>query len=143
MESRDEMTKWPSKSQESLGNRFTRLHGFCAAGLLIAFMGLVLFCCLMNWRAIGHNLPLVIRATLGTVTGPFDGPIARPCPGAAWMATWWCLPVCGSALVLAFVCQFVPLPFRRGAYAFRILTWFFGWFVWLCGAIPSLLNAID
>ena len=125
------------------GNNFTRLHGFIAGGLLAAFMALVLFCCLMNWRAIGHDLPLVLRATLATVTGPFDGPIARPGDGAAWMATRWCLPACAFFLVLAVLCQVAPLPFRRGAIAFRVGTWTVGLFVLLSGAVPSLLNAID
>ena len=126
-----------------LRNNFTRAHGFVAGGLLAAFMSLVLFFCLMNWRAIGHNSALVLRAMLATVTGPFDGTIARPGDGAAWMAVWFCLPMCASFLVLAILCQIVPLPFRRGAFAFRIGTWGLGWFVWFAGAIPSLLNAID
>ena len=124
-------------------NNFTRVHGFVAGGLLAAFRALVLFCCLMNWRAIGHDLPLVLRATLATVTGPFDGTIARPGDGAAWVAALWCLPACASLLVLAALCQVVPLPFRRGAFAFRIGTWAIGLFVWFAGAVPSLLNAID
>ena len=106
-------------------------------------MALVLFFCLMNWRAIGHNLPLVIRATLATVTGPFDGTIARPGDGAAWMAVRFCLPACASFLALAVLGQVVPLPFSRGAFAFRIVTWTIGLFVWLAGAVPSLLNTID
>ena len=127
-----------------LGNNFTRAHGFVAGGLLAAFMALVLFCCLMNWRAIGHDLPLVVRATLATVSGPFDGVIARPSDtGAAWMAVRWCLPACASFLVLAALCQVVPLPFRRGAFAFRIGTWSIGLVVWFAGAVPSLMNAID
>src|SRR5579872_4570212 len=126
-----------------LGNNFTRAHRIVAGGLLAAFMAFVLFVCLMNWRAIGHDLPLVVKATLATATGPFDGTIARPGDGAAWMAARWCLPVCGSFLVLAFLCQVIPLPFRRGAFGFRISTWSVGLCVWLSGAIPSLLNAID
>ena len=124
-------------------NNFTRVHGFVAAGLLAMVMAFVLFCCLMNWRAIGHDLPLVLKATLATVTGPFDGTIARPGDGAAWMAARWCLPACATFLVLAIACQVVPLPFRRGAFAVRIGTWAIGLFVWLLGAVPSLLNAID
>jgi hypothetical protein len=127
-----------------LKNNFTRLHGYIAAGLLAAFMALVLFFCLMNWRAIHHDLPLVVRATLATVTGPFDGVIARPSDtGAAWMAARFCLPACASFLALAVLGQIVPLPFRRGAFVFRIGTWTIGVFVWLAGAVPSLLNAID
>jgi hypothetical protein len=125
------------------GNNFTRLHGYIAGGLLAAFMAFVLFCCLMNWRATGHDLPLVLRATLATVTGPFDGAIARPSDGAAWAAARWCLPVCAFFLVLAVLCQVIPLPFRRDAFAFRIGTWTIGLFVWLLGAVFSLLNAIN
>ncbi len=112
-----------------LGNNFTRLHGFIAGGFLAAFMALVLLCCLMNWRAMSHDLPLVLRATLATVTGPFDGTIARPGVGAAWIAARWWLPACASFFGLAALCQVVPLPFRRGAFAFRIGTWTIGWFV--------------
>lgn len=125
-----------------LENNFTRAHGFVAGGLLAAFMAFVLFCCLMNWEAIGRDLPLVLRATVATVTGPFVGTLARPGDGAAWAAARWCLPACASFLVLAVLCQVVPLPFRRGAFAFRIGTWTIGLFVWLSGAVPSLLNAI-
>ena len=125
------------------GNNFTRLHGIIAGRLLAAFMAFVLFLCLMNLRATGYDYMLLIRATLATVTGPFDGVIARPSDGAAWMAAWFCLPACASFLALAVLCQGVPLPFRRGAFAFRIGTWTIGLFVWLSGAVPSLLNAID
>jgi hypothetical protein len=45
--------------------------------------------------------------------------------------------------VLAALCQVIPLPFRRGAFAFRIGTWTIGLLVWFAGAIPSLLNAIE
>ena len=123
-------------------NNFTRLHGLIAGRLLLAFMAFVLFVCLMNLRATGYDYLLLIRATLATVTGPFDGVIARPGPGAAWMAVWWCLPTCACFLVLALLCQLIPLPFRRGAFAFRIGTWTIGLFIWLAGGIPSLLNAI-
>ena len=125
-----------------LGNNFTRAHRFVAGGLLAAFMAFVLFCCLMNWEAIGHDLPLVLRATLATVTGPFVGAIARPGDGAAWAAAQWCLPACTYFLVLAVLCQVVPLPIRRGAFAFRIATWTIGLSGWFLGAVPSLLNAI-
>jgi hypothetical protein len=124
-------------------NNFTRVLGFVAVGLLAAFMALVLSCCLMNWRAIGYDLPLVLRATLATVTGPFDGTIARPGDAAAWMVARWCLPVCVSFLVLAVLCQVGTLPFRRGAFTFRIATWAIGLFVWLSGAVLSMLNAIN
>ncbi|HLH54364.1 MAG TPA: hypothetical protein VKY92_12190 [Verrucomicrobiae bacterium] len=124
------------------GNNFTRVHAFVAGGLLAAFMALVLFGCLMGWEHI-RDLPLVLRATLAVVTGPFDGPIARPGDWAAWMAARWCLPVCASFLVLGALCQLIPLPFRRGAFAFRIGTWTVGWFLWLAGAILSLMNALD
>ena len=124
-------------------NNFTRVHAFVAGGLLAAFMAFVLFICLENWRAIGQDVPIVVRATLATVTGPFDGTIARPGDGAAWIAARWCLPVCAPSLLLAVLCQFTALPFRRGAYAFRIGTWTVGCFIWLAGAIPSLMNALD
>lgn len=124
-------------------NNFTRVHGIVAAGLLAAFTTLVLFFCLMNWRAIGHDLPLVLRATLATVTGPFDGTIARPGDRAAWVAARWCLPACAALLVFAVLCQVVSLPFPRSTFAFRIGMWTIGLFVWLSGAIFSLLNAIN
>ena len=125
-------------------NKFTSLHGFIAGGLLAAFMAFVLFICLMNWRAIGHDFFLVVRATLATVTGPFDGVIARPSDsGAAWMAVRFCLPACASLLVLAALSQIIPLSLRRGASAFRMATWTIGLFAWFAGAIPSLINAID
>lgn len=123
-------------------NNFTRLHGYIAGGLTAAFMALVLFFCLMNWRAIHQDLFLVVRATLATITGPFDGVIARPGDSAAWMATKAFLPVCGSLLIVSVLSQILPLPFRRGAFALRIAIWSIGWFVWLAGGIPSLVNAI-
>lgn len=106
-------------------------------------MAFVLYCCLMNWRAIGHDYFLVVRATLATVAGPFDGVIARPGDGAAWMAAWWCLPACASIFVLAGLCQVVPLPHGRGAFAFRIGAWTLGLVAWFGSAVPSLINAID
>ena len=130
------------RKKSSFGNDFTRVHAVVSGGLLAAFMAFVLFVCLIGWTHI-RDLPLVLRATLATVTGPFDGAIARPGDEAAWMAARWCLPVCASFLLLGALCQLIPLPLRRGAFAFRIGTWSVGWFVWLVGAILSLMNALE
>ena len=123
-------------------NNFTRLHGYVAGGLLAVFVLLALWCCLIvsvPKQSSGHT----VVVTLAILSGPFAGAIASPNEPFCWTTAWFLLPVCAPFLLTAVLCQVLPLPFRRGALAFRVVTWIIGLVVWFGAAIISLLNAFD
>jgi hypothetical protein len=50
--------------------------------------------------------------------------------------------ICGPVLALGLIAQVVPLPFRRGQQAVRLVLWTLGWFVWLFGGHVSCIHAL-
>ena len=69
--------------------------------------------------------------TLATITGPFVGPIARHGQSCCLKFALVLAAICGPVLALGLIAQVVPLPFRRGQQALRLVLWTLGWFVWL------------
>jgi hypothetical protein len=125
-----------------LFRNFTRIHGYVTGGVLAVFFLLSILCCLfasVPRQSAGHT----IVVTLGIVTGPFAGGLARSEEPDRWGTARLLLPFSAPFLAVALLCQVLPLPFQRGATAFRVVTWFIGLVVWLGAAILSLLNAYD
>jgi hypothetical protein len=129
-------------SMPRFSNNLTRLHGYVAGGLLAVFMALTLFFCLMGWKP-NPGAGRIAAATLATLAGPFTGAIARPDEPFCWTTARSLLPTSAGFLLMAALCQVLPLPFRRGALAFRVVAWIIGLVVWFGASIISLLNAID
>lgn len=121
--------------------RSLRARGWVLLGLLVPFATL-------TYLAVGSGSPNdlrdrpVVLATLGTITGPFVGAIARNGQGCCLAASISLAVVCGPVLALGLLAQVVPLPFRRGRGGVRLALWAVGWLVWLAGGIVSLGHAL-
>jgi len=125
-----------------LFENFTRIHGYVTGGLLAIFVLLSVLCCLVESvprQSVGHT----VVVTLGILSGPFAGGLARPEEPDPWGTARLLFPYSAPFLVFALLCQVLPLPFKRGATTFRVVTWFIGLVVWLGAAILALLNAYD
>ena len=44
-------------------------------------------------------------------------------------------------LALGLIAQVVPLPFRRGQRAVRLMLWTLGWLLWLFSGLISFMHA--
>jgi hypothetical protein len=84
----------------------------------------------------------VILTTLGTITGPFTGAIARNGQSCCLDVSLKLAAICGPILALGVVAQFVPLPSRRGEEVLRLGFWTLGWSAWLLGAVASFPHAL-
>lgn len=78
-----------------------------------------------------------VAATIGTVTGPLTGAIARGLQDGCLRFSLSLLPYCAAFLVGGLVLQGIPkipMPIRLAAWCIGLLGWF-------GGAVLSLLNA--
>jgi hypothetical protein len=126
----------------NLRDSFTKIHGLIALGLLVVFAALTLFACLDGSESDLRERHIA-SATLGAFSGPFTGALARPSQSSCWRCGWLLLPYCAGSLLAGFICQMIPLPFRRGASALRIGAWTFGLLGWFGGGTLSLLYAFS
>lgn len=134
-------TDFASLGPPKLPPHSSRARWYILLGLLVQFMA-------VTYLAVSSGSPGDVRdrpvalTTLATLTGPFVGPIARHgqscCLGFAMSLAL----VCGPVLVLGLVAQVVPLPFRRGRQAVRLVLWTLGWFVWLASGPASFAHAL-
>jgi hypothetical protein len=118
---------------------FSRTHWFVVSGLLLVFTGLTLAACL-DGSASDLRERHILAATMGTITGPFTGAIARPSQSSCLRCGWELLPYCGGILAAAFCLQMFPSFLRRGA---RLSCWVLGWLAWFGGGVLSLMYAFS
>lgn len=52
-------------------------------------------------------------ATIGALSGPFTGAIARHVQSCCWQNSVTLLPYCASFLGAGIACQIIPLPFQH------------------------------
>ena len=111
------------------------------------FLGLLLPFSLLSYQAVNsapgdpNDRPATLAA-LATITGPFVGAIARHGQSCCLNFSLGVALFCGPVLALGLSAQGIPLPFRRGEQAVRLVFWTLGWFVWLAGAPVSFLHAL-
>ena len=122
--------------------RLTQIHLYSFLGAYVAFAGLTLFTLSRqsqgdwqsNWNA---------AATLGAVSGPMTGAIARRFQSCCLEFSMHLLPWCAGFLIGAFMLQVVPIPFPGIEKPLRRLSWFVGVFVWFGGGFLSFLHAFS
>jgi len=85
----------------------------------------------------------VALTTLATITGPFIGAIARDGQSCCLAFSLWLAAVTGPVLAVGLIAQVVPLPFRRGQRAVRLVLWTLGWLAWLLSGPISFLHAFS
>ena len=123
--------------------RITRTHLGVLAGLLVAF-SLLTFLATDALLDEGPDHALhVALATLGTITGPMTGAIARSghsgCLDFSLLLLAWCAPALAAGVGL----QFLGGPGGRFARALRMGAWAAAWFAWFGGGIVSLGHALE
>jgi hypothetical protein len=112
------------------------------------FLGLLVPFTALTYLAVSSGSPGDVRdrpatlTTLATITGPFTGAIARNGQSCCLQCSLWLAAICGPVLALGLIAQVVPLPFRRGRQAVRLVLWTLGWFVWLFGGHVSFMHAL-
>ena len=122
-------------------NRPSRARWYILLGLLVPFTALTYLAVSSGSPGDVHDRPVALT-TLATITGPFIGAIARHGQSCCLQFSLWLAAICGPVLALGLVAQVVPLPFRRGQQAVRLVLWTLGWFVWLFSGHVSFMHAL-
>src|SRR3954454_7333232 len=123
----------PPKSRQSRARWSTFL------GLLTPFTALTYLAVSSGSPGDVHDRPVTLT-TLATITGPFTGAIARHGQSCCLQFSLWLAAICGPVLALGLIARVVPLPFRRGQHAVRLVLWTLGWFVWLFSCHVSFIH---
>ena len=84
-----------------------------------------------------------MATTLGAVTGPFTGAIARQVQSCCVQFYFLLLPYCSACLFIGFAFQLVPFPVGRIERPARIVTWALGLLGWFGGGVLSLGHALS
>ncbi len=90
-----------------------------------------------------EHLGRVVRATIGTITGPLTGAIARDFQRCCTRFSLTVMIYCAPALVIGVAAQFVRLRRTRLAATIRWAFWILGWLVWFLGGIFSFAHALS
>ncbi len=110
-------------------------------GLLAPFTALTYLAVCSGSPGDVHDRPVTLT-TLATIMGPFTGAIARHGQSCCLQFSLRLAAICGPVLALGLIAQVVPLPFRRGRQAVRLVLWTLGWFVWLFSGHVSFMHAL-
>lgn len=111
-------------------------------GFYVVFATLT-FLALMAGSESDRRENLIVAATVGAVTGPFTGAIARHFQSCCWQFSLSLFPYCALLLGGGVVCQVIPLPFRRGERIVRLALWCLGLLGWFGGVLISFGHALS
>jgi len=128
----------------TLQDSFTRTHGFIVLGFLATFTAFTLYVCCFQGSKSDLRERHITAATLGVLSGPFTGALARPGQSDCVEFGWKLFPYCGGLLAVACGVQFVRFPFPRDdAELIRLVSWLIGCLSWFGGGVLSLLYAFS
>src|SRR6267378_6276699 len=91
---------------------FGRVHLYIFLGFYLAFAALTFFALHAGSESDRRENPIA-AATLGSVSGPFTGAIARHFQSCCWQFSLAVFPYCAAILGVGLLVQLVPLPFRQ------------------------------
>lgn len=121
---------------------FSRAHLYAFLGFYLAFAVLTFF--VLNSGSVSDRRENAIAAaTIGVVSGPFTGAIARHFQSCCLQFSLSILPWCALFLGVGVLFQIVPLPFQRFARTTRMTLWCLGLLGWFGGALVSFLHALS
>jgi hypothetical protein len=123
-------------------DRFDQAHLRVFLGFYAVFAVLT-FLILSTGSASDRRENQVVGATLGVVSGPFTGAIARNLQSCCWRFSLAVFPYCALFLGVGLLAQIVPLPFRRFERALRLSLWGLGLLGWFGGALVSFAHALS
>jgi hypothetical protein len=121
---------------------FGRVHLYIFLGFYLAFAALTFFALHAGSESDRRENPIA-AATLGSVSGPFTGAIARHFQSCCWQFSLAVFPYCALFLGAGLLCQIIPLPFQRFEHTVRLTIWCIGLFGWFGGALVSLAHALS
>src|SRR5436305_14302722 len=122
--------------------QFNRKHLYIFLGLYLVFAGFTFFVLSQqsasDWRGNWN-----VAATVGSVSGPFTGAIARHFQSCCWQFSVTLFPYCALFLGVGVLAQIVPLPFQRFEHTVRLTFWCIGLVGWFGGALVSFAHALS
>jgi hypothetical protein len=121
---------------------FNRKHGYVFLGFYLAFACLTLFVLsrqpASDWRD-NWNM----AATVGSLSGPFTGAIARHFQSCCWQFSVSLFPYCAVFLLGGFAFQLVPIPWQAAQGWLRLVVWSIGLLGWFGGGVVSFGHALS
>src|SRR3954466_8376507 len=103
-------------------SRPSRARWYILLGLLVPFTALTYLAVSTGSPGDVRDRPVALT-TLATLTGPFTGAIARHGQSCCLQFSLRLAAICGPVLALGLIAQVIPLPFRRGQQAVRLVLW--------------------
>jgi hypothetical protein len=120
---------------------FSRKHLHVFLGFYLVFAGFTLFV-LSRQSASDWRDNWNVTATVGSLSGPFTGAIARHFQSCCWKFSVGLFPCCAALLLGGVVFQFVPLPWPSGE-RLRLAAWIVGLLGWFGGGVVSFGHALS
>ena len=127
---------------QRLLQKFGRVHLYTFLGFYFAFSALT-FIALSNGSESDRRENWILAATLGTISGPFTGAIARHLQSCCWQFSLTLFPYCATFLGVGIVSQLIPLPITRIERAVRLSLWCLGLLGWFGGVAVSFAHALS
>jgi len=127
---------------QRLFQNFSRVHLYIFLGFYLGFAGLT-FYALNAGTESDRRENWIGRATIGAVSGPFTGAIARRLQPCCLKFSFSVFPYCASFLGAGILCQIVPLPFERFSRGARLTLWSLGLLGWFGGVLVSFAHALS
>jgi hypothetical protein len=127
---------------KSAFQHFSRMHAYVFLGFYLGFASLTLFV-LSRQSASDWRNNWNWAATVGSVSGPFTGAIARQCQSCCWQFSVTVFPYSAAFLLGGVTFQFVPIPWRAGQRPLRLVVWSLGLLGWFGGGVVSFLHALS
>jgi len=122
--------------------RVGRTHLFVFLAGYLLFAGLTGFV-LSKQSPSDRRENLNVAATLGAVSGPLTGAIARNFQSCCLEFSMKLLPYCAGVGIAGLAFHFLALPDRHPARAVRLAIWALAVFVWFGGGVLSLGHALS
>ncbi len=122
--------------------RLGRTHLFIFLAGYLLFAGLTAFV-LSRQSPSDRRENQNVAATVGAVSGPFTGAIARNLQSCCLRFSVTLLPYCAGVAIAGLAFQFVPLPRWLFPRALRLVIWAVATLVWFGGGVLSLGHALS
>lgn len=132
----------PLATMRHLCSHFSRFHLYSFVAIYLVFAGLTFFALHAGSDA-DRRENWVAAATMGAVSGPFTGAIARHFQPCCLQFSFSILPYSAVFLGAGSFFQIVPLPFRRFAQPLRWTLWCLGLLGWFGGGWISFFHALS
>jgi len=121
---------------------FSRKHGYVFLAFYLALACWTFFV-LSRQSASDWRDNWNVAATVGSLSGPLTGAIARHFQSCCWQWSVTLLPYCAGLLLGGFAFQFVPIPWEAGQRTLRLVVWGIGLLGWFGGGVVSLVHGVS